>query len=109
MIYGFTLTIQLRIRWTAPEAVLYNRFTIKSDVWSFGILLYEIVTYGRFPYPGMSNAQVLEAIQQDYRMLCPMECPSELYEVMWECWKEDPESRPMFETLQQRLKDFAAK
>ena len=109
MIYGFTLTIQLRIRWTAPEAVLYNRFTIKSDVWSFGILLYETVTHGQLPYPGMSNAQVLEAIQQDYRMLCPMECPNELYEVMWECWKEDPESRPMFETLQQRLKDFAAK
>ena len=75
-------------------------------MWSFGILQYEIVTYGRFPYPGMSNAQVLEAIQQDYRMPCPMGCPDQLYEIMRECWREDPESRPTFETLQWRLEEF---
>ena len=109
MMYGFTLSIQLRIRWSAPEAVLYKRFTIRSDVWSFGILLYEIVTYGRSPYPGMSNAQVLEAIQQDYRMPCPMGCPDQVYEVMCECWRDGPEVRPTFNTLQQRLKDLAAK
>ena len=68
--------------------------------------MYEIVTYGRFPYPGMSNAQVLEAIQQDYRMPCPMGCPDQLYEIMRECWREDPESRPTFETLQWRLEEF---
>ncbi|CAF5026030.1 unnamed protein product, partial [Rotaria magnacalcarata] len=45
------------IKWTAPEAALYNRFTIKSDVWSYGILLTELVTYGRTPYPGMTNAE----------------------------------------------------
>ena len=98
--------LQFPIKWTAPEAALYNRFTIKSDVWSFGILLYEIVTYGRFPYPGMSNAQVLEAIQQGYRMPCPMGCPDQLYEIMTECWREDPESRPTFETLHWRLEEF---
>ena len=97
---------QFPIKWTAPEAALYSRFTIKSDVWSFGILLYEIVTYGRFPYPGMSNAQVLENLQQDYRMPCPMGCPDQLYEIMRECWREDPESRPTFETLQWRLEEF---
>ena len=102
----FTLTIQFRIRWTAPEAVLTNCFTIKSDVWSFGILLYEIVTYGRLPYPGMIPSQLLEAIQQGYRMLCPQGCPDQLYEIMCECWREDPESRPTFETLQWKLEDF---
>ena len=94
------------IKWTAPETAMYSRFTIKSDVWSFGILLYELITYGRFPYPGMNNAQVLEALQAGYRMPCPMGCPGQLYEIMRECWKDDAASRPTFETLQWRLEEF---
>ena len=94
------------IKWTAPEAAMYSRFTIKSDVWSFGILLYELITYGRFPYPGMNNAQVLEALQTGYRMPCPMGCPEQLYEIMRECWKDDAVARPTFETLQWRLEEF---
>ena len=94
------------IKWTAPEAVIYSRFTIKSDVWSFGILLYELITYGRFPYPGMNNAQVLDALQNGYRMPCPMGCPEQLYEIMRECWRDDAASRPTFETLQWRLEEF---
>ena len=54
-IYEAHTGAKLPIKWTAPEAAMYNRFTIKSDVWSFGIVLYEIITYGRFPYPGMTN------------------------------------------------------
>ena len=94
------------IKWTAPEAAMYNRFTIKSDVWSFGILLYELITYGRFPYPGMNEIQVLEALQTGYRMPCPMGCPEQLYEIMRECWRDDAASRPGFETLQWRLEEF---
>ena len=85
------------IKWTAPEAAMYNRFTIKSDVWSFGIVLYEIITYGRFPYPGMTNAQVLEALQQGYRMPRPMGCPDKLYDIMLDCWREEPANRPSSE------------
>ena len=91
------------IKWTVPEAAMYSRFTIKSDVWSFGILLYELITYGRFPYPGMNNAQVLEALQNGYRMPCPVGCPEELYEIMRECWRDQPETRPAFKALQQKL------
>ena len=94
------------IKWTAPEAAMYSRFTNKSDVWSFGILLYELITYGRFPYPGMNNAQVLEALQTGYRMPCPMGCPQQLYEIMRECWRDGAASRPTFEMLQCRLEDF---
>ena len=94
------------IKWTAPEAAMYSRFTIKSDVWSFGILLYELITYGRFPYPGMNNVQVLEALQTGYRMPCPMGCPEQLYEIMRECWRDDPALRPTFEILQWRLEEF---
>ena len=95
------------IKWTAPEAVMSNRrFTIKSDVWSFGILLYELITYGRFPYPEMTNAQVIEETRKGYHMPCPMGCPELLYEIMTDCWRYDPASRPTFETLQWRMEDF---
>ncbi len=94
------------IKWTAPEAAMYNRFTIKSDVWSFGVVLYEIITYGRFPYPGMTNAQVLEQLQQGYRMPRPMGCPDKLYDIMLDCWREEPANRPTFETLQWQLEEF---
>ena len=94
------------IKWTAPEAALYNRFTIKSDVWSFGVLIYEVVTYGRFPYPGMTNPEVLEKIQTGYRMGCPPKCHKRLHDFMLECWKEDPLARPTFETLQWQLEEF---
>ena len=94
------------VKWTAPEALLHHHFTIKSDVWSFGILLYELITYGRFPYPGMNNAQVLEALQTGYRMPCPMGCPEQLYEIMRECWRYNVLLRPTFESLYWRMEDF---
>ena len=94
------------IKWTAPEAAMYSKFTIKSDVWSFGIVIYEVVTYGRFPYPGFTNAQVLEALQQGYRMPRPMGCPDKLYDIMLDCWREEPDYRPTFENLQWRLEEF---
>jgi len=94
------------IKWTAPESANYNRFTVKSDVWSFGILLTELVTFGRIPYPGMTNAEVLQKVEQGYRMPCPSNCPAQLYEIMLQCWHKDPEKRPTFETLQWKLEDL---
>lgn len=94
------------IKWTAPEAINYGSFTIKSDVWSFGILIYEIVTFGRIPYPGMSNSDVMTALQRGYRMPCVENCPDELYQVMCNCWKDKAEDRPTFEHLQGFLEDF---
>nr|XP_033795717.1 tyrosine-protein kinase Fyn isoform X3 [Geotrypetes seraphini] len=94
------------IKWTAPEAALYGRFTIKSDVWSFGILLTELVTKGRVPYPGMNNREVLEQVERGYRMPCPQDCPSSMHELMIHCWKKDPEERPTFEYLQGFLEDY---
>ena len=93
-------------KWTAPEAILYNRFSFKSDVWSFGIVLYEIITYGHFPYPGMTNSQVLKQIKQGLRMLLPTGCPVKLYDIMLDCWQEEPANRPTFETLQWQLEEF---
>ncbi|XP_067631831.1 uncharacterized protein Src42A isoform X2 [Eurosta solidaginis] len=94
------------IKWTAPEAANYSKFSIKSDVWSFGILLTELVTYGRIPYPGMTNAEVLTQVEHGYRMPAPPNCEPRLYEIMLECWHKDPMRRPTFETLQWKLEDF---
>jgi fyn-related kinase len=94
------------IKWTAPEAALMNRFSIKSDVWSFGVLLTELVTHGRIPYPGMANAEVLQQIEEGYRMPQPKDTPNELYAIMLDCWKHKFDDRPTFETLQWRLEDF---
>ncbi|KAF7282356.1 tyrosine-protein kinase Src42A isoform X1 [Rhynchophorus ferrugineus] len=94
------------IKWTAPEAANYSKFSIKSDVWSFGILLTELVTYGRIPYPGMTNAEVLHQVEHGYRMPAPPGCPPPLYNIMLECWHRDPMRRPTFETLQWKLEDF---
>uniref|UniRef100_G1PY75 Tyrosine-protein kinase n=1 Tax=Myotis lucifugus TaxID=59463 RepID=G1PY75_MYOLU len=95
------------IKWTAPEAIHFGVFTIKADVWSFGILLMEIVTHGRVPYPGMSNPEVIRSLERGYRMPRPDSCPPELYRgVIAECWRSRPEERPTFEFLQSVLEDF---
>uniref|UniRef100_A0A3P9LXM0 non-specific protein-tyrosine kinase n=1 Tax=Oryzias latipes TaxID=8090 RepID=A0A3P9LXM0_ORYLA len=94
------------IKWTAPEAALYGRFTIKSDVWSFGILLTELATKGRVPYPGMVNREVLDQVDRGYRMPCPADCPESLHELMLTCWRKEAEERPTFEYLQSFLEDY---
>ncbi|XP_052328254.1 tyrosine-protein kinase Fgr isoform X1 [Oncorhynchus keta] len=94
------------IKWTAPEAALYGRFTIKSDVWSFGILLTELVTKGRVPYPGMNNREVLEQVERGYRMPCAVGCPASLHELMVQCWRREADERHTFEYLQGFLEDY---
>uniref|UniRef100_A0A8C6U4T8 Tyrosine-protein kinase n=1 Tax=Neogobius melanostomus TaxID=47308 RepID=A0A8C6U4T8_9GOBI len=94
------------IKWTAPEAINYGSFTIKSDMWSFGVLLHEILTYGRMPYPGMTKVEVMSSIQRGYRMPQPDNCPTELYNIMLSCWRDKAEDRPTFDYLQSVLNDF---
>lgn len=94
------------VKWTAPEAIHENKFTIKSDVWSFGVLLYEIMTFGKMPYPTMSNMQAVHWVAKGNRMSCPPGCPKPLHTIMLDCWKDREQDRPTFETLQWQLEDF---
>lgn len=97
---------KLPIKWTAPEALLNNTFSVKSDVWSYGILLYEIFTRGQTPYPGMTGGQVVDKLKDGYRMPCPQNCPDPLYEIMKRCWAQEPEKRDTFEYLFNFFDDY---
>ncbi|XP_007444794.2 protein-tyrosine kinase 6, partial [Python bivittatus] len=95
-------------KWTAPEAISHSCFSIKSDVWSFGILLYEIMTRGQNPYPGMSNWEVLTHVQNGFRMPCPPKCPPTMYAIMGKCWQLDPSQRPNFTNIRELLQNFTS-
>uniref|UniRef100_A0ABM5G599 Tyrosine-protein kinase n=1 Tax=Pogona vitticeps TaxID=103695 RepID=A0ABM5G599_9SAUR len=93
-------------KWTAPEALSHGRYSVKSDVWSFGILLYEIVTLGQNPYPGMTNSEVFHEVQRGFKMLCPPKCPATLYGLMCKCWDLNPDRRPDFKCLRGQLQSI---
>ncbi|XP_026188787.1 protein-tyrosine kinase 6-like isoform X2 [Mastacembelus armatus] len=90
-------------KWSAPEAISHGRFSSKSDVWSFGILLHEIITYGGIPYPAFSNQEVYQQVTQGYRMPAPAKCPEFLYKIMLQCWSTEPTDRPDFKSLKVKL------
>ena len=74
--------LQLPIKWTAPEALRSNLFSSKSDMWSFGVLLWEIYSFGRVPYPRIPLADVVKHVEKGYQMEAPEGCPKRIYEVM---------------------------
>ncbi|KAJ8033357.1 Tyrosine-protein kinase STK [Holothuria leucospilota] len=99
--------LKFPLKWTAPEAAFYGRFTIKSDVWSYGILLAEIFSYGAPPYGNKSGNQVLSEIEKGGRMQKMPGWPDHIYQVMLDCWKKDPRQRPTFEYLHSLMDDYA--
>ncbi|XP_022100486.1 tyrosine-protein kinase Fer-like isoform X2 [Acanthaster planci] len=95
---------QIPIKWTAPEAMNYGKYTTMSDVWSFGILLWEVFSHGSTPYPGMSNPDAREKVEQGYRMPAPQDTPEEIYTLMLRCWEYHDENRPKFKEIHALLK-----
>ncbi|XP_024134479.1 ephrin type-B receptor 3 isoform X4 [Oryzias melastigma] len=94
--YTSSLGGKIPIRWTAPEAIAYRKFTSASDVWSYGIVMWEVMSYGERPYWDMSNQDVINAVEQDYRLPPPMECPTALHQLMLDCWVKERNLRPKF-------------
>ena len=84
----------LPIRWMPPEAILYSTFTTQSDIWSFGIVLWEIFSSGTQPYCALSNEEVVERVTNGQILRCPSGCPKELYGLMVRCWASEPKERP---------------
>ncbi|NP_001389687.1 ephrin type-A receptor 5 isoform 11 precursor [Mus musculus] len=90
---------KIPIRWTAPEAIAFRKFTSSSDVWSYGIVMWEVVSYGERPYWEMTNQDVIKAVEEGYRLPSPMDCPAALYQLMLDCWQKDRNSRPKFDEI----------
>ncbi|XP_075801698.1 tyrosine-protein kinase receptor Tie-1 isoform X2 [Microtus pennsylvanicus] len=94
---------RLPVRWMAIESLNYSVYTTKSDVWSFGVLLWEIVSLGGTPYCGMTCAELYEKLPQGYRMEQPRNCDDEVYELMRQCWRDRPYERPPFAQIALQL------
>ncbi|XP_067030252.1 tyrosine kinase receptor Cad96Ca-like isoform X2 [Acropora muricata] len=95
---------RLPVKWTAYESLLYGQYSTKSDVWSYGVVLYEISTIGGSPYPRMEGRKIANLLQHGYRMPKPEHVDNDLYQVMVNCWHSEPEARPSFSDLTQQLK-----
>ncbi|CAF4152217.1 unnamed protein product, partial [Didymodactylos carnosus] len=93
----------LPVRWMSPESLLDAIFTVHSDVWSFGIVLWEIITLGQAPYHGLNNQQVVTYVSNGSLLLKPKFCTNILYDVMIRCWQHDPKERLTFKTIYQLL------
>ncbi|XP_074603538.1 tyrosine kinase receptor Cad96Ca [Brevipalpus obovatus] len=94
---------RLPIRWMAPEALYQNQFSSRSDVWSFGVLMWEIITLGSTPYPGLTTKDVMKKIREGYRLEKPDHCKREVYNIMFYCWSEKADERPKFTELMRML------
>ncbi|KAM9861075.1 tyrosine-protein kinase Fes/Fps [Aulostomus maculatus] len=94
---------QIPVKWTAPEALNYGRYTTESDVWSFGVLLWETFSLGMTPYTSMNNQQTREEVEKGYRMPAPHGCPTGISRLMSSCWQYEPRNRPSFKDLQAEL------
>lgn len=86
----------LPVRWMAPESLVDNVFTSQSDIWSFGVLCWEVMTFGQRPYPTRDNEQVMQFVADGQRLQPPAICPVELRDLMRQCWQAKAEARPTF-------------
>ncbi|XP_059400681.1 ephrin type-B receptor 4a-like isoform X2 [Carassius carassius] len=97
--YTSSLGGKIPIRWTSPEAIAFRKFTSASDVWSYGIVMWEVMSFGERPYWDMSNQDVINAIEQDYRLPPPPDCPTHLHQLMLDCWQKERTARPRFSNI----------
>ncbi|XP_032396311.1 neurotrophic tyrosine kinase, receptor, type 2b isoform X2 [Etheostoma spectabile] len=97
----------LPIRWMPPESIMYRRFTTESDVWSLGVVLWEIFTYGKQPWYQLSNNEVIECITQGRVLQRPRSCPKEVYDLMLGCWQREPYMRLNIKEIHSMLQSLA--
>lgn len=98
----------LPIRWMPPESILYRKFTIESDIWSFGVVLWEIFTFGKQPWYELANSEVIEEVTKGKILAQPAGCPDEMYNLMYKCWQQ-PQDRPSMVYLHSELEKLEGK
>ncbi|XP_061594763.1 tyrosine-protein kinase ZAP-70 [Cololabis saira] len=94
------------LKWYAPECINYHKFSSKSDVWSFGVTMWEAFSYGGKPYKKMKGPEVMRFIENNNRMDCPAACPERMYTVMKECWTFSHEERPDFKKVEESMRSY---
>uniref|UniRef100_A0A8C0IJB4 Tyrosine-protein kinase n=1 Tax=Bubo bubo TaxID=30461 RepID=A0A8C0IJB4_BUBBB len=94
------------LKWYAPECILYHKFSSKSDVWSYGVTMWEAFSYGQKPYKKMKGPEVISFIEQGKRMDCPTDCPAEMYALMQQCWTYRWEERPGFIAVENIIRTY---
>ncbi|NXO11191.1 KSYK kinase, partial [Oriolus oriolus] len=94
------------VKWYAPECINFYKFSSKSDVWSFGVLMWEAFSYGQKPYKGMKGGEVAQMIERGERMERPEVCPTEVYSLMKLCWTYNVDDRPGFVAVEMRLRNY---
>lgn len=87
------------VRWMPLESILYNKYTVESDVWAFAVCLWEIFSFALQPYYGMTHEEVVKFIKEGNMLSCPDNTPASVYELMKQCWAHKPMSRPSFRTI----------
>ncbi|OCT62510.1 tyrosine-protein kinase Srms [Xenopus laevis] len=102
-LYSLQVNMKIPIKWTAPEVITHGKYSTKSDIWSYGIVMYEVFMLGEMPYPGMNNQEVIAEVISGYRLPKPDRCSSDVYKLMMECWQEKPSQRPSFYEVVEKL------
>ncbi len=94
---------KLPIKWMAPESINFRKFSSQSDVWMYGVCVWEIFSYGMKPFDGIKNVDVIKLIEDKQRLNKPTSCPDELYMVLLKCWEYDGSTRPTFQDLKEAI------
>ena len=101
-----SVTVNVPVKWAAPEILSKRKFSIKSDIWAFAVLLSEVFSQGNIPYPNMDNATVKRDVQNGIKMVQPTNCPNEVYEVMKHCFELHAKNRPSFDVVHHQLQEL---
>lgn len=103
---SFAKSTPLPLRWLAPETIRYNKFSVYSDIWSFGVVMWEVFTFGARPFEKLTNAQVVQQVLNEKYLVKPNQCPDVIYELMIKCWSKQPSKRPWFSVLSMDISNF---
>jgi serine/threonine protein kinase len=95
--------VPLPVRWMAPESIIYGKFTSETDVWSFGIVMWEVFSFAMQPYFGHSNEKVCDLVRSGVTLTCPENCPPKVFDLMRLCWEAKPDNRPTIHNLSGQL------
>uniref|UniRef100_A0A8C2DPL8 Tyrosine-protein kinase n=1 Tax=Cyprinus carpio TaxID=7962 RepID=A0A8C2DPL8_CYPCA len=104
--YTSSVGSKFPVRWSPPEVLLYCKFSSKSDIWAFGVLMWEVYTLGRMPYDRWNNTEIVEKITAGHRLFRPQLANDKVYAIMNICWHERPDERPTFSDLVMTIKDL---